>query len=109
MHRAVVDPARHVVLRGHGVDVAREDDRRRGVADEQHLAVVVERLARDERADELHDRGFLPALGEHVDELKRPGCEVCARHRPILTHDKGPAVRGLLSMTTLQGPSWACW
>ena len=78
VHGAVGDPAGDVPLGGNRVEVARQEDR--PVAVEQHFAVVVERRPRHELADEGHDPRFRAALGGHVDELERPGCEIGSRH-----------------------------
>ena len=80
VHRRLGDPARKVLLRRHRVEVAGEGDRRRCVSPHDRLAVVVERRARQEGADELHRRGFVAAFGRDVDELERSGREVGSGH-----------------------------
>ena len=57
---------------------ARSD--RPAIAVEQHLAVVVERRPGHELADEGDEPGLGAALGGHVDELERSGCEIGSRH-----------------------------
>ncbi len=73
MHHPAVDAPGHVPLRGHRVEVAGEEDRRGGLAVEEHLAVVVERLSRDETAYEGEELGLVAALGGDVDELEGAG------------------------------------
>jgi len=75
-----VDPAGKVLLGGHRVEMTREDDRRRRLAPDDRLAVVVERIARHEVPDELHRRAFVAALRGNVDELERPGREIGNGH-----------------------------
>jgi GTPase len=80
VHRIAGEPAGNVPLRRHRVDVAGENNRRRRVSPDDRLAVVVERLAREQAPDELHRRGFVAALGGDVDQLERSGREVGSRH-----------------------------
>ncbi len=80
VYRVAGEPAGEVPLRRHRVDVAGQNNRRRRVSPDDRLAVVVERLAREEAPDELHRRGFVAALGGDVDELERSGREVGSRH-----------------------------
>jgi GTPase len=60
--------------------VSREDDRRPGVSPDDCLAVVVERLARQEAPDELHCRPFEATFRRDVDELERSGGEIGSGH-----------------------------
>jgi GTPase len=80
VHRTVGHPAGKVLLRRHGVDVAREGNRRRGVSPDDCLAVVVERPARQEAPDELHRGAFVATLRGDVDKLERSGCEIGSGH-----------------------------
>ena len=78
VHGAVGDPARHVVLRGHGVVVADEQDERhlgppRAREDERVLGRVLGReRRRDEREQVRAHLGLVQALRRDVDELERP-------------------------------------
>ena len=74
------DPAREVLLRRHRVEVARENDRGRGVSPDDRLAVVVQRLAGEEAPDELHRGALVAALRGNVDELERSGREIGSWH-----------------------------
>ena len=47
---------------------------------EEHLAVVVERRPGHELPDERDELRLAAALGEHVDELERPGGEIGEGH-----------------------------
>ena len=79
VHRAAVDPARQVVVRRDGVEVAREDDERpldRRTPEEQRQIVVVDEVQRDRGTDELRQALLVPALGRDVDELERSRGEV---------------------------------
>ena len=78
VHGCVGDPAGDVPLRRDGVEVPGQHDG--PIAVEEHLAVVVARRSWHELADEGHEPRFRAALGGHVDELERPGCEVGSRH-----------------------------
>ena len=80
VHGAVLDPARDIALCRHGVEVAREHDRRARPAVEEDLAVVVERPAGQELPYECDELRFAAALGGHVDELERPGGEIGEGH-----------------------------
>lgn len=77
---AVPDPAGDVALGRHRVEMAGQHDRRPGLAVEQHLAVVVERLRRHELPHERDEPVLAAALGRHVDELERPRGEIGDRH-----------------------------
>jgi GTPase len=80
VHGAVLDPAREVALGRHRVDVAGEDDRRIRVSPDDRVAVVVERLAREQAPHELHREDFTTALGRDVDEVERAGGEIGSGH-----------------------------
>jgi GTPase len=73
-------PAGDVLLRGHGVDMAREDDRRRRIAPDDRLPVVVERLTRKKAPHEIHRGSLVAAFGGNVDELERPVREIGSGH-----------------------------
>jgi len=76
MDGAVLDAARKVALCRDGVDVAREHDRRRRIAPEHDLTVVVERLTGKHAPDEVEDGRLVTALRRHVDELERQAGEI---------------------------------
>src|SRR5205085_2133088 len=74
------DVAGQVALRRHRVEMAGEDDRRRIVSPDDRLAVVVERLARQESPNEVHRSTLCAARRGHSDELERAGREVGSGH-----------------------------
>jgi GTPase len=80
VHDAVDDPSGEVLLGRHGVDVAGESDFGRSVSPHDRIAVVVERLARQEAPHELHRRLLAAALRRDVDELQRSCGEVGSGH-----------------------------
>jgi len=80
VHGCVGDPPREVPLCRHRVHVSRKGDRRRCVSRDERLAVVVQRLTRQEASHELHRRLFPAALGGHIHELEGPGGEIGSWH-----------------------------
>ncbi len=80
VHRAAIDAPRNVALRRHRVEMPGERDRGARIAPDDRLAVVVERRAGEEGADELHRLALVTALGGRVDELEREGGEIGSRH-----------------------------
>ena len=81
VHGAVLQAARDVRLRGHGVVMPREDEER-GVrtafaCPEERIVALEDgrERQRDERPEPLADLGLVQALGPDVDELERAGRE----------------------------------
>src|SRR5437868_821038 len=110
VHGAVGDPPGDVPLRGHRVEVTGEHHGRTGLAVQEHLAVVVERSARQDLPDERHERRFGAALGGHVDELERSFGEIWAWHAVVIMtctwEYDSPIPRRASSPSA--GSSWPC-
>ena len=88
-HPAVLDPAGDVVLGGHGVEVAGEQDERRVRAlrrEEERLVRAVDERKRHDAGDVLEEGRLLPARRGDVDQLERAACEI---HGPEVSRVDG--------------------